>query len=111
MTDRCKLYFQNKRSCFITKQLLFSLCFTQIPFVYFRKTDHSDGIVAGYDSTIYALGDSAQAINGDKLNLDGYDFLGWNTAPDGSGLAIAPGEEFAVTENYMILYTQWVKKR
>ena len=73
--------------------------------------ENSDGIVAGYDSTIYALGDSAQAINGDKLNLDGYDFLGWNTAPDGSGLAIAPGEEFTVTENYMILYTQWVKKR
>lgn len=38
-----------------------------------------------------------------------YNFAGWNTQPDGSGTAYAPGGEFTVTAD-ITLYAQWTKK-
>ncbi|MEG2697693.1 MAG: InlB B-repeat-containing protein, partial [Ruthenibacterium sp.] len=36
----------------------------------------------------------------------GYDFVGWNTASDGSGTAYKAGDKIALTGN-MVLYAQW----
>lgn len=37
----------------------------------------------------------------------GYAFTGWNTLPDGSGTAYAPGGEIMLVEGELILYAQW----
>lgn len=41
---------------------------------------------------------------------DGYMFIGWNTAADGSGTGYAPGDTITLTEN-MTLYAQWELKQ
>ncbi len=40
---------------------------------------------------------------------DGYKFIGWNTAADGSGYDVAPGYEFTLKETDLTLYAQWEK--
>ena len=42
----------------------------------------------------------------DKPTLDGYDFLGWNTKPDGSGEKYTPGQSITLTKD-LTLYAQW----
>ena len=37
----------------------------------------------------------------------GYTFSGWNTEPDGSGMAYAPGSPIVLTETITTLYAQW----
>ena len=37
----------------------------------------------------------------------GYSFTGWNTKPDGSGTAYAPGSTIVLTEPITTLYAQW----
>lgn len=45
----------------------------------------------------------------DKPTLDGYDFLGWNTEPDGSGEEYSPGQSITLTEA-LTLYAHWQSK-
>lgn len=45
----------------------------------------------------------------DKPTLDGYDFLGWNTKPDGSGEEYSPGQSITLTEA-LTLYAHWQSK-
>ena len=45
----------------------------------------------------------------DKPTLDGYDFSGWNTKPNGSGEKYDPGQSITLTEN-LTLYAQWLQK-
>ena len=42
----------------------------------------------------------------DKPTLDGYDFLGWKTKPDGSGEKYTPGQSITLTKD-LTLYAQW----
>ncbi|MRX83238.1 InlB B-repeat-containing protein, partial [Eggerthella guodeyinii] len=39
---------------------------------------------------------------------DGFSFAGWNTVPDGSGAAYAPGDGFALSVGEDRLFAQWV---
>ena len=39
----------------------------------------------------------------------GYQLIGWNTAPDGSGVSVGLGSRLDRTEN-LVLYAQWVKE-
>lgn len=41
--------------------------------------------------------------------LEGYEFIGWNTAADGSGKAYAPGDPYTLTDADDVLYAQWRK--
>ncbi len=50
----------------------------------------------------------AQALNTNAFIRSGYEFAGWNTAPDGSGTSYSDGQELTLTED-MMLYAQWVK--
>ncbi len=53
--------------------------------------------------------DSTATVSDQKPVREGYEFLGWNTKPDGSGKAYAPGKNFQITEN-TTLYAQWEPK-
>lgn len=48
-------------------------------------------------------------IDGNTFVWENHDFLGWNTAPDGTGTAYAPGEELTLTpeSSPAALYAQW----
>ena len=41
------------------------------------------------------------------LRRDGYRFAGWNTKPDGTGTAVAPGAVLAIGSDDLVLYAQW----
>ena len=41
------------------------------------------------------------------FELEGHTFVGWNTEPDGSGDAYAPGDDFTLLPEATVLYAQW----
>ena len=41
-----------------------------------------------------------------SISRNGYTFMGWNTAPDGSGTPYYPGQQITITGNFA-LYAQW----
>ena len=43
------------------------------------------------------------------FTLEGYEFVGWNTAADGSGTAYAPGDAYTLTDADDVLFAQWRK--
>ena len=50
---------------------------------------------------------------GNTFTLEGYEFIGWNTKADGSGISISPGESIVVDNESSIpneLHCQWAKK-
>jgi uncharacterized repeat protein (TIGR02543 family) len=53
-----------------------------------------------YNSMVTVLGAGS-------LTKAGYTFAGWNTAPDGSGTAYAPGATFSMPAANTTLYAQW----
>lgn len=52
---------------------------------------------------------STATVSEKKPVREGYEFLGWNTEPDGSGEAYDPEDSFTITEN-TTLYAQWKQK-
>lgn len=49
---------------------------------------------------------NAQALTANAFTYEYHEFLGWNTAKDGSGTAYTNGQEVTLTED-IILYAQW----
>lgn len=45
---------------------------------------------------------------GHSLSRDGFTLIGWNTQPDGSGLAVGLGSRVTVPPEGLTLYAQWV---
>jgi|GEM_PF-6764354 len=60
---------------------------------------HTDVI---FGNTAYTIHTPASV----GISRAGYTFVGWNTAPDGSGTPYAPGQIVTITDN-LILYAQW----
>ncbi len=54
----------------------------------------------------YEQGDTVTVLDSFTLVRNGYDFDGWNTAPNGTGTAYAPGDTF-VAESDTTLHAQW----
>lgn len=62
------------------------------------------------DQVIYGKGTIEVAPESNNPVRHGYDFTGWNTAPDGSGTSYEPGSEYEVQgiiDNTVTLYAQW----
>jgi hypothetical protein len=56
----------------------------------------------------YAAGATVAVLgNTDGLVRSGYEFNGWNTAPDGTGTSYAPGDTFSMPASGVMLYAQW----
>lgn len=59
------------------------------------------------DNTEYSNGATVMVVgNYGKLTKDGYAFIGWNTATDGTGTPYKKGDTFTITGN-TTLYAQW----
>lgn len=50
--------------------------------------------------------DTVLSIAATEIRRDGYTFIGWNTAADGSGTSYAPGAVITLEDN-VTLYAQW----
>lgn len=60
------------------------------------------------DSNTYSTGAGITIeSNTNGLVKAGFDFSGWNTEPDGSGIAYAPGQVVAMGNEDMVLYSMW----
>ncbi|MCC2818714.1 InlB B-repeat-containing protein, partial [Lachnoclostridium pacaense] len=90
------------------------------------NTWHIDGALRNYESVYLTYDrngaqgkepDSQQEIVGGSVFVQGqntmyrsgYEFVGWNTERDGSGISYSPGDRIKLTNN-MILYAQWNPK-
>jgi fimbrial isopeptide formation D2 family protein/uncharacterized repeat protein (TIGR02543 family) len=58
------------------------------------------------DTNLYMSGASATVATKNTLAKDGYYFVGWNTAANGSGTFYAEGRAITITEN-ITLYAMW----
>jgi len=60
------------------------------------------------DSHLYVQGETVTALAQPTHYVrTGYDFVGWNTAADGSGTSYAPGSTFTMGTGNVTLYAQW----
>jgi len=60
------------------------------------------------DSNAYDDGSGVVVADGGTLHRDGYRFIGWNTAPDGSGDDYSVEQAFNITGD-VTLYAQWIR--
>lgn len=58
------------------------------------------------NSATVAVGGNVTAAEAGEMTKTGYEFVGWNTAADGSGTAYAPGDAITLEAN-VTLYAQW----
>jgi len=75
--------------------------------VSYNGNDHKDGIVP-IDSKNYEQEQTITVLdNVGDLTKPGYSFVGWNTAPDGSGITYTPSQTFSMEIDDVILYAKW----
>ncbi len=70
------------------------------------------GLYAGQDEIIppeWLSEPGDQKLILPEVQLDGYDFRGWNTDINGKGIWYMPGDPFPELMSDMTLYAQWVK--
>lgn len=77
--------------------------------IYFDGNGADNGSM---DTQLIAVGDT-QNLLGNTYTRTGYEFIGWNTAADGSGQSYNDGASYTVSTNpdnyYPTLYAQWKK--
>ena len=75
------------------------------------NANNPDSGNAPIDSAYYIKG-AAVSVSGNTHNLsrERYNFAGWNTQADGSGVTYTPGETFYMGESDVILYAYWTPK-
>lgn len=56
-----------------------------------------------------AFGEEVPVHDGSGFDRNGYEFAGWNTAADGSGVTFTSRDQFTLTTTCTTLYAQWVK--
>lgn len=71
--------------------------------------DSNGAVGTVVDDNNYKRNDKAIILSGDKLNKDGYEFISWNTNPDGTGTAYN-ADDILVVNDDIILYAQWQEK-
>jgi len=60
---------------------------------------YGNGQTSGFapeDKNSYKSGDTATVMGINTLKKDGYDFLNWNTKPDGNGVTYKVGETITI---------------
>ncbi len=96
-------------SAFLNNQLAFSLKKTKFKIQF--NSNGGIGNMSDIENIKYSV---SQTLPSNTFTKSGYDFIGWNTAADGSGTYYSDGAEisFATTTNNdtIILYAQWFNK-
>ncbi|MDR1013888.1 MAG: InlB B-repeat-containing protein [Coriobacteriales bacterium] len=85
---------------------LYEITVTNAPNLHTVRYDANGGTGSQSDPQTYYRYDKAQVKGAGTVSRDGYDFLGWNTRPNGSGTAHRPGSRL-VLDDTVTLYAQW----
>ncbi len=83
-----------------------------VPINQYRVIYVANGATSGappIDNTMYAFNSRTKVLGPSTLAKNGYEFSGWNTKPDGSGIIYKPGDEIAMIWMDATLYAQWKK--
>ena len=83
---------------------------TVMEYVGFPVTYHGNGHTAGSPPAAVPYKSGATVTvpgNTGNLTREGHEFVGWNTAPDGSGTAYTAGSQFVMGNEEVNLYAQW----
>lgn len=76
-----------------------------------RVTYHGNNNTSGevpVDSTVYKAGDTVTLLaNSGLLARTGFEFIGWNTAADGSGTFLAAGATTTMPAEGLVFYARW----
>ncbi|MGB9687066.1 MAG: InlB B-repeat-containing protein, partial [Rectinema subterraneum] len=59
------------------------------------------------DNSLYAFNARAKVLGPGTLVKSGYEFSGWNTKADGTGMRYNPGDEITISRMDATLYAQW----
>jgi len=74
---------------------------------------HSNGAAGGdapVDTRTYKTGQAVKVqLNTGGLYKDNYEFVGWNTSPDGTGTAMVQGQNFVMSNVDIHLYAQYAR--
>ena len=62
------------------------------------------------DNTEYKSGDEVIVLGKNTLDKTGYEFLKWNTKPDGTGDSYSEGDRITIKNSNIRLYAIWVVK-
>lgn len=84
----------------------------EITKITYKITYDGNGFTGGevpVDNTQYEKGDEGTVLEPGTMSKYGYEFLWWNTEPDGSGDDYGAGEKITVNSN-ITLYAQWDAK-
>ena len=76
--------------------------------VHYDPNDGTENVK--YDSTLYQTGDSVK-VKDNMFARTGYEFAGWNTEADGTGMNYNPGNEFNIENANVTLYAKWTPKK
>ena len=75
--------------------------------VHYDSNDGTENV--SYDSDLYQTGDSVTVKN-NMFTRTGYEFDGWNTKEDGTGMDYTPGQTFNINSANVTLYARWTPK-
>ncbi len=88
--------------------VLYARWTTNPTFSVVYEPNGADSGTAPADSNRYEQGQTVTVSgNTGSLALSGYNFDGWNTAADGSGVAYSPGSTVPMPSTGLTLYAQW----
>ena len=59
------------------------------------------------DGGFYSQGATAKVLSPGGLSKSGYEFVGWNTKADGTGISYKPGDTITIAGTDAALYAQW----
>lgn len=79
-----------------------------VPSTYTVTYDANGGTGTIVDSTQYEANASVTLKSGDGLSKDGYTFVSWNTAANGTGTTYTVGSTYTITAD-TIFYAQWTE--
>ncbi|WP_159636367.1 InlB B-repeat-containing protein [Erysipelothrix anatis] len=94
----------------MTEDVLLYAMWDVIPVTYritYFGNNHSSGVVP-IDINNYLNGARAKILGARNLIKFGYQFTGWNTKADGTGVAYVGGQDVVIFQN-LDLYAQWTK--
>jgi uncharacterized repeat protein (TIGR02543 family) len=75
--------------------------------VAYDGNDATGGLVPADGLSPYNYGTVVTVLGGGSLARTGYSFNGWNTQPNGGGIAYDPGDTFPMPPSAVTLYAQW----
>ncbi|MCR5743281.1 MAG: leucine-rich repeat protein [Lachnospiraceae bacterium] len=83
-------------------------CTINYSYVVTYNANTTDDVTGTMGNQCYAV-DGTVTLNANAFVRDGYNFMGWNTAADGSGTSYTDGEAISgLTGDALNLYAQWV---